>query len=40
MWRRVVAVPLLGQVSAYQALARTVARYSFESYALFGAEPR
>jgi hypothetical protein len=30
--------PILGQVSAYQRWARTVARYSFESYALFGVE--
>jgi KAP-like P-loop domain-containing protein len=28
--------PLLGHASAYQLRARTVARYSFESYALFG----
>ncbi|OLT19419.1 hypothetical protein BJF78_10510 [Pseudonocardia sp. CNS-139] len=28
--------PLLGEVAAYQRWARTVARYSFQSYALFG----
>jgi hypothetical protein len=31
--------PFLGQVSAYQEWALTVARYSFQSYALFGEVP-